>query len=345
MKIAVICFTGAGASTAHRLMEGLIKEGDLCEGYGKGQGLKPLTMSLADWTRKQFLEKDGIVFIGAMGIAVRSIAPCLKGKAEDPAVVVLDDEGRFSISVLSGHLGGANELTGRAARITGGQAVITTSTDIHGKFAVDLFAKRLGLAITELNKIKKVSAAVLRGETVGFFSDFPIEGKLPEELCSGREADISLFITLSNLPEEGKTDHLLRLIPKILILGIGCRKGTPVTAIRDGVSRVLKEHNISPLAIAGCASIDLKKEEEGICAFAAETGVPFYTYPAEVLDGIEGEFTSSPFVKQITGVDNVCERSALCCVKELGGGKLIVKKEAAAGVTVAAAVRDWKVMI
>ncbi|GLB30418.1 cobalt-precorrin 5A hydrolase [Lacrimispora amygdalina] len=345
MKIAVICFTGAGASTALRLMEGLIKEGDLCEGFGKGRGLKPLTSSLAEWTRKQFLEKDGIVFIGAMGIAVRSIAPCLKGKAVDPAVVVLDDEGRFSISVLSGHLGGANELTGRAARITGGQAVITTSTDIHGKFAVDLFAKRLGLSITELNKVKKVSAAVLRGEMVGFFSDFPIEGKLPEELCSGADADISLFVTLLNLPDAGKTDHLLRLVPKILILGIGCRKGTPVTAIRDGVSRVLEEHNLSPLAIAGCASIDLKKEEEGICAFAAETGVPFYTYPAEVLAGIEGEFTSSPFVKRITGVDNVCERAALCCVKELGGGKLIVKKEAAAGVTVAAAVRDWKVMI
>ncbi|MGC6175995.1 cobalt-precorrin 5A hydrolase [Lacrimispora sp. 38-1] len=345
MKIAVICFTEAGVSTALKLMEGLIKEGDICEGFGKGRGLKPLTSPLGEWTRKQFLEKDGIVFIGAMGIAVRSIAPCLKGKAVDPAVVVLDDEGRFSISVISGHLGGANELTGRAAKITGGQAVITTSTDIHGKFAVDLFAKRLGLAITELNKVKKVSAAVLRGETVGFFSDFPIEGKLPEELCPGADADISLFITLFNLPEEGNTDHLLRLVPKILILGIGCRKGTPVTAIRDGVSRVLKEHNLSPLAVAGCASIDLKKEEEGICAFAAETGVPFYTYPAEVLAGIEGEFTPSPFVKQITGVDNVCERAALCCVKELGGGKLIVKKEAAAGVTVAAAVRDWKVMI
>lgn len=345
MKIAVICFTEAGASTALKLIDGLLNEGDLCEGFGKWRGLKPLTSSLGEWTRNQFLEKDGIVFIGAMGIAVRSIAPCLKGKAVDPAVVVLDDEGKFSISVLSGHLGGANELTERAARITGGQAVITTSTDIHGKFAADLFAKRLGLAITELNKVKKVSAAVLRGETVGFFSDFPTEGKLPEELCSGTEADISLFITLTDLPEEGKKDHLLRLVPKILVLGIGCRKGTPVTAIRNGVSRVLKEHNLSPLAIAACASIDLKKEEEGICAFAADTGVPFYTYPAEVLAGIEGEFTPSPFVKQITGVDNVCERAAICCVKELGGGKLIVKKEAAAGVTVAAAVMDWKVML
>nr|WP_314460178.1 cobalt-precorrin 5A hydrolase [uncultured Clostridium sp.] len=345
MKIAVICFTEAGASTALKLMEGLLKEGDLCEGYGKGRGLKPLTSSLGEWTRNQFLEKEGIVFIGAMGIAVRSIAPYLKGKAVDPAVVVLDDEGRFCISVLSGHLGGANELTERAASITGGQAVITTATDIHGKFAVDLFAKRLGLAITELSKIKKVSAAVLRGETVGFFSDFPIEGMLPEELCPGSEADISLFITLTDPPEEGKSDHLLRLVPKILILGIGCRKGTPVTAIQEGVSRVLKEHKLSPLAIAGCASIDLKKEEEGICAFAADMGVPFYTYQAEVLAGIEGEFTPSPFVKQITGVDNVCERAALCCVKELGGGKLIVKKEAADGVTVAAAVRDWKVMI
>lgn len=345
MRIAVICFTQAGASTALKLMEGLLKEGDVCEGFGKGQGLLPLTSSLGEWTKEQFLEKDGIVFIGAMGIAVRSIAPYLKGKAVDPAVVVLDDEGRFCISVLSGHLGGANQLTERIAAVTGGQSVITTSTDIHGKFAADLFAKRLGLAITELNMVKKVSAAVLRGETVGFYSDFPIEGELPEELCLGAEADTGLFVTLTDLPEKGETDHLLRLIPKILILGIGCRKGTAVTAIRDGVARVLKEYNLSPLAIAGCASIDLKKEEAGLCEFAQDMGVPFYTYPAEVLAGMEGEFTPSPFVKQITGVDNVCERAALYCVKELGGGKLIVKKEAAAGVTVAAAVVDWKVMI
>ncbi|WP_097006239.1 cobalt-precorrin 5A hydrolase [Lacrimispora amygdalina] len=345
MKLAVICFTQAGARTACRLMEGLLKEGDLIEGYGKGQGLKPVTTSLGEWTKKQFLEKDGIVFIGAMGIAVRSIAPYLKGKAVDPAVVVLDDEGKFCISVLSGHLGGANELAGRAAAVTGGQAVITTATDVHGKFAADLFAKRMGLAITDLKKVKMVSAAVLREETVGFYSDFPIEGTLPEELCLEAEADTGLFITIKDLPEKGKTDHLLRLIPKIVILGIGCRKGTSVTAIRDGVSRVINKYHLSPLAIAGCASIDLKKEEEGICAFAAETGIPFYTYPAEILAETEGEFTPSPFVKQITGVDNVCERAALCCVKELGGGKLIVKKEVAAGVTVAAAVRDWKVKL
>lgn len=345
MRIAVICFTEAGASTAITLMEGLLKKGELCEGFGKGPGLKPLTSSLGEWTKEQFIDKDGIVFIGAMGIAVRSIAPYIKGKAVDPAVVVLDDQGRFSISVLSGHLGGANELAERSAQITGGQAVITTATDIHGKFAADLFAKRLGLAISELNMVKKVSAAVLRGETVGFHSDFPIDGRLPEELCLDAKADTGLYITIADSGEKGKTDHFLRLIPKILILGIGCRKNTSVTVIKDGVTSVLKEHNISSLAIAGCASIDLKKEEEGLCEFAREAGVPFYTYPAEILAGIHGDFTSSSFVKQITGVDNVCERAALCCVNELGGGKLIIKKEAAAGVTVAAAVLDWKVMI
>jgi cobalt-precorrin 5A hydrolase len=223
--------------------------------------------------------------------------------------------------------------------------VITTATDIHGKFAADLFAKRLGLAIPELKLVKNVSVAVLRGETVGFHSDFPIEGRLPEELSLGAKTDTGLYITLADSGEKGKTDHLLRLIPKILILGIGCRKGTAVTAIKDGVMGVLKEHNLSPLAMAGCASIDLKKEEEGLCTFARDMGIPFYTYPAEILAEIEGEFTSSSFVKQITGVDNVCERAALCCVKELGGGKLIIKKEAAVGVTVAAAVMDWKVMI
>jgi cobalt-precorrin 5A hydrolase len=345
MKLSLICFTEAGARLCMKLMAGLTSAGDECEGYGpSGKGLFPVTVSLKEWTKEQFDEKEGILFIGAAGIAVRAVAPFLQGKDKDPAVVVLDDLGRFSISLLSGHLGGANELANRAAEITGGQAVITTATDNHGKFAVDLFAKEQGLFITRLHKVKEISSAILKGEHVGFFSDFPVEGNLPEGLLRNQTGMADIYITIKDKLEEERRDSL-KLVPKIVVLGIGCRKGVAKQAITAAVDQVLKEWNLSEESLAVCASIDIKKEEAGICEFAALKGIPFVTYPAEVLCAAEGEFTSSSFVKQITGVDNVCERAATVCVKELGGGTLLVKKQALSGVTVAVAVRDWKVVL
>ncbi|MFR3729523.1 cobalt-precorrin 5A hydrolase [Lacrimispora sp.] len=345
MKISIICFTEAGAGLCRTLMAGLTKAGDECEGFGPdNKGLFPVQTSLREWTKEQFYKKEGIFFIGAAGIAVRAIAPFLKGKEKDPAVVVLDDMGRFSISLLSGHLGGANELANRAAKITGAQPVITTATDNHGKFAVDLFAKEHGLFITQIHKIKDISSAVLHGGTVGFYSDYPIEGNLPEELLINQPGTADLYITIKDKPEEERK-HSLRLVPRIVVLGIGCRKGVDEPTISAAVDQVLDQWNISKESLAVCASIDIKKEEAGICKFAAINGIPFVTYPADVLCAAKGEFSASSFVKQITGVDNVCERAATVCVKELGGGTLLVKKQAINGVTVAVAVRDWKVMV
>jgi cobalt-precorrin 5A hydrolase len=345
MKISLICFTQAGAGLCVRLMEGLSKSGDVCEGFGpEASGLLPMNAPLKEWTREQFDRKEGIVFIGATGIAVRAIAPYLKGKDKDPAVVVLDDLGRFSISLLSGHLGGANELATRAASLFGGQAVITTATDNHGRFAVDLFAKEQGLFITRLEKIKEISASLLKGDDVGFFSDFPVEGNLPEGLLKDVSANPSIYISINEHPGKERNDSLM-LIPKIVVLGIGCRKGVSFETIKSAVDQVLLDWNINKESIAVCASIDIKKEEPGICEFAAHYGVPFVTYPAEVLSKAKGKFSSSPFVKQVTGVDNVCERAAIVCAEEMGGGKLLIKKQPCQGVAVAAAIRDWKVKI
>lgn len=345
MKISLVCFTRAGAGLCVRLMEGLSKSGDVCEGFGpEGSPLLPMNAPLKDWTGDQFERKEGIVFIGATGIAVRAIAPYLKGKDKDPAVVVLDDLGRFSISLLSGHLGGANELAARAASISGGQTVITTATDNHGRFAVDLFAKEHGLFISRLEGIKDISSSLLNGHDVGFFSDFPIEGKLPKGLCKDGPFSPSVYISIKDRLEGEWKDSLL-LVPKIAVLGIGCRKGVSFDAIKSAVDQVLFDWNIKKESLAVCASIDIKKEEPGICQLAAFYGIPFVTYPAEVLSKAKGEFSSSSFVKQITGVDNVCERAAITCVEEMGGGKLLIKKQPHHGVTVALAVRDWKVEI
>ncbi len=354
MKLSVICFTEAGARLCVKLVKEFLKSGQPCEGYGPetllkscpdGNLLNPVSTSLSQWTGEQFSQKEGIVFIGAAGIAVRAIAPYIKSKAEDPAVVVMDDMGRFSISLLSGHLGGANELAERLAEMAGGQAVITTATDIHGRFAVDLFAKEQGLVITELKKIKEISSAILKGENVGFHCDFPVSGELPSGLIQGEACRTNLWITIKEGSRDEVLKESLKLVPRILVLGIGCRKGVPAETIEKVVDRAFKEWNLSFEGLSACASIDIKKEEQGICQFASAKGVPFYTYPAEVLAKTEGEFSSSSFVKQVTGVDNVCERAALTCVKELGGGKLLVRKQAAEGVTAAVAVRDWKVSL
>lgn len=354
MKLSIICFTEAGARLSVKLVKELLKAGQPCEAYGwsglikscpDGDLMIPVSTSLSEWTKEQFLQKEGIVFVGAAGIAVRAIAPFLKSKAEDPAVVVMDDMGRFSISLLSGHLGGANELAEQLAGMAGGQAVITTATDIHGSFAVDLFAKKQGLVITELKKVKTISSAILKGENVGFHCDFPVSGKFPSGLIPGEACNANLWITIKEKAKEEPLKSSLKLVPRLLVLGVGCRKGVPAKTIEKVLDRFFKEWNLSPEALRACASIDLKKEEEGICRFAASKGIPFYTYPAKVLEETEGEFSSSSFVKKVTGVDNVCERAALTCVKELGGGKLMVKKQAADGVTAAIAIRDWKVQL
>lgn len=143
---------------------------------------KPIDSSLRDWTGRRFAESDAIIFIGACGIAVRSIAPFVSSKKTDPAVVVIDEQGKFAISLLSGHIGGANELTEEISNLLHATPVITTATDINNKFAVDVFAKTNGCYISDMTMAKEISAALVNGNSVGFASDFPWVGEIPKEL-------------------------------------------------------------------------------------------------------------------------------------------------------------------
>lgn len=362
MKLSLICFTGAGTALCARLVRELSFRGHQCRGFAlekflnplhEANGLEPLKTTLSEWTKAQFETRDGIIFIGAAGIAVRAVAPWVKDKRTDPAVVVMDDAGRFSISLLSGHFGGANELAGETAGITGGTAVITTATDIHGRFAVDEFAKAQGLWLSDRKAAKAVSADVLAGEPVGFFCDFPAEGAVPEGFTQRESCKRNVWITVKRHPEEGdllplflpEDGEILRLVPRNVILGIGCRRGTEKKAVEDAVEAALARWNIERMSVAAAASIDLKKDEEGLTAFTEEWGLDFKTYPASRLMEAAGKFTASSFVQEVTGADNVCERAAVCLAMELGGGRLIRGKQAEGGVTVAAAVRDWKVKL
>ena len=326
MKTAVISFTERGYALALRRAEAL---------GGTAERLSP-PPSLAEWTKAAFERADAIVFVGAAGIAVRAIAPYVRSKDKDPAVVVVDEAGRFAIPVLSGHLGGANDLARRISALIGAIPVITTATDVNGVFAVDEWAKRQNCVVAEVPRIKTISGPLLARKTVRFFSRWEIAGEVPAgiELSGPEDCDAALTVWQ-------EAEDALHLVPRILVLGIGCRKGTPASAIEEAVRRVLAENRLRPEAVAKICSIDLKAEEEGLIACAADFGVPFETFTAAELEAVPGDFTPSAFVSSVTGVDNVCERSAV-----LGsGGRLIVKKTAGGGVTVAAALMpyapDW----
>ena len=184
--------------------------------------------------------------------------------------------------------------------------------------------------------IKYISGALLRGDTVGLRSAFPVDGLLPAHIDTKTAAESGFVIGFDT--EVQPFPHTLHLVPRVISLGIGCRKGTDEETIRAAVNEALAAHGIDRRAVKCAASIDLKAEEEGLLAYCRSEGLSAEFYTADELRAVRGEFTPSEFVKSITGVDNVCERAAL-----RNAETLLVKKTARSGVTVAAAAEHWEV--
>ena len=221
--------------------------------------------------------------------------------------------------------------------------MITTATDVNGKFAVDVFAKKQGLHLGSLKEAKQVSADILDEKQVGVLSEFPVEGSVPEELTilkDGEPFDGKTGMVISLNEEKTPFVHTLHLVSRIVTLGLGCRKGKPEEEIEEAVFSLLQRNHLSIHSVKQVSSIDLKKEEPGILAFCQKYQLPFVTYSAEELLQVKGEFSASEFVKSITGVDNVCERSALLAS---GYGTMIQKKSAGNGVTAALCLEKWSV--
>lgn len=313
MSTGILCFSRKGEELSRRIV-GSLGQGSISR-CGKGE--------LASWTRQHFETDDLLIYVGACGIAVRAIAPYVASKTADPAVLVVDETGKYVISLLSGHLGGANAWCSAVASAIGAEPVITTATDRNGVFAVDEWARQHGFVVRNTHKIVEISSALLAGKTVEIHSDFPICGELPEGVVPGEKG---FFV--SCFAGEG-----LRVIPRILTLGIGCRKGISEEKVEAAYDRMLALSGICPEAICKICSVDLKAEEPGLMALAERLGIPFECFSSQQLRQVPGEFSASPFVQSVVGVDNVCERSAV-----LGsGGKLIMKKQVLDGVTMALA--------
>ncbi len=327
--IHIIAFSSKGCELALKISEGLEEENIVfSKTTGNSEGTIPVDMPLSRWARSSFLEANGIIFVGATGIAVRAIAPHVKNKAKDPAVVCIDELGKFSISLLSGHLGGANNLARKVSTITGAVPVISTATDLNKKFSVDTFASTKNMVISDMVIAKEISAAVLENKKIGFKSDYPYSGKLPENLTESQE-EYGIYVTSSNKSVFEKT---LRLIPKNLILGIGCRRDTSKDTIDSVVRKVLSDNDISIEGVRLIASIDLKSDEKGILEFSDSLDVPFVFFPAKKLNTLRGTFSKSDFVLKTTGVDCVSERAAMLPSAK---GELIIRKTGLDGVTVA----------
>lgn len=333
MKGAIFAFSRQGCQTARNIMAaclGVTWQSYTMERFCEAD-FAPITPKCYG---DCFASSELLVFVGSCGIAVRKIAPFVHDKRTDPAVICVDELGTFVIPLLSGHIGGANAFARKLADSLHATPVITTATDINRKFSVDTWATENGCTISSMKLAKAVSAAILERD-IPLKSDFSVTGSLPNGVIFGETGNLGIYLTATNAEP---FENTLRLIPKVLHLGIGCRRGTEKEAIERAVTQVFKENGLDFRAVQSAASIDLKKDEEGLLSFCEEQNIPIRFYTAEELEALPGEFTPSPFVRKVTGVDNVCERAAL-----IGADHLIVKKTACHGVTVAVATEKWEV--
>lgn len=335
MNIRIISFTDRGRGVSQTLAAAL--SAHTVQQYAKADGFLPYA-SVRAFAQEAMQQADAVVFVGAAGIAVRAIAPFVHSKDTDPAVLVIDENGNFVISLLSGHIGGANAWTRRLADILHAIPVITTATDGRGVFAADSWAVQHGCAVKDIREIQYVSGALLRGERVGLRSDFPIVGALPDGVQTDTSHDCGMLISVRE-PEQPPFAHTLHVVPRVVHIGVGCKKQTDPCALRTWTEGILRELRIVPQAIASVSSIDLKREEAAVLALAQAWRVPVHFYSAQQLEQVTGDFPRSDFVRRITGTDNVCQRAA---AKASENGSCLLAKTAKDGMTVSIYAKEWR---
>lgn len=336
MKIAVFAYTRRGCATARKIMACFPE-----------YEIKAYTIKRFEETGFLLIEKpseqfygelfrltDAMIFVSSCGIAVREIAPHIKDKCTDPAVICIDESGKYVIPLLAGHIGGANRIAREIAKLIYAVPVITTATDVNCKFSVDAWAAQQDFVIDDMSLAKAVSATILE-KNIPLTSGLEICGEYPNGVEYAETGELGIYI---GWKKKFPYERTLRIIPRLLHLGIGCRKGITASAVENAISSVLNRYNIDRRAIKTAASIDIKSEENGLLEYCGKNGLQIRFYTADELRSLKGDFTASEFVESITGVDNVCERAAL-----YGAKKLIVKKTAVNGVTVALAAEDTEV--
>lgn len=318
--LAIIALTDGGRRMAAALAPQL-----------QARVIDPRPLGLAQTLAESWGRHDAFILIMATGIAVRSIAPLLRDKRTDPGVVVMDEAGRFAVSLISGHLGGANALAQQVASLTKGQAVITTASDTLGLTAIDLWARHHALSLVHGSLTTASAILVNRGRLL-VFTD--LAGDLPpdfEGVASPQAAE--LIISNRLLPSSSHRQTVL--CPRNLVMGIGCNRGTSIEQIEQAARDTCRQHGLMFEAVERLASIDLKQDEPGLLQFAARHGLDIQWYNADSLNSVSG-VTPSPAAKKATGAQAVAEPAALLAAQT---DTLLIRKTKWKDVTIAVSER------
>lgn len=348
MNLAIIAITRNGAQLGARLQaarpRGQLFVLDRFAGAA-GEMATPFSGELKELVARVWRSFDGFAFIMATGIVVRMVAPHLSGKQRDPAVVVLDEAGRFAVSLLAGHLGGANRLAVELAAACDGTPVITTATDVNGLTAWDEAARQAGLRVEPVAHIKNLNSLLLeggrialvdrRGRVTPFFANTPgveVHTNFAAALQSG--ATGLVFVTHRLLPDLDRRPNLLALRPPDLVVGIGCNRGTGADEIEATVTRELGRAFLAFASVGRLASVQEKVDEAGLLEFAARHALPLDVYPAAALNTVIAPSPASPHALAAVGAKGVCEPAAILAA---AGGPLLITKKKSGNVTIAVA--------
>ncbi|MCL5256276.1 MAG: cobalt-precorrin 5A hydrolase [Chloroflexi bacterium] len=353
-RIAIITVTRNGALLGARLQSALVASDLLVQAkFNQLAGTAQVYDSLKGAVETAFREYDGLVMFLALGATIRLIAPHLSDKRSDPAVVVVDEQGRFAISVLSGHIGGGNALAARVANLLGAQPVITTASDSAQTISVDLLGRQFGWRIEDPSNVTRVSAAIVNGEQVAVLQEAGEEGwwtkyrPLPPNVLLLSSLDEvrrfpgwALLVT-DRLFEARDSVLLERSVvyrPRSLAVGIGCNRGTPASEIEQAVEETLGGAGLSKGSIRVVATVELKKDEAGILEYCEKFGHQLQFFSKHELDGIANLPNRSDEVRQHIGISGVCEPAAILAGR---AGKLVAPKRKSRNVTVAVARIDF----
>lgn len=357
MKAALLALTDRGMITTQRIGDGLpATSSPEFFIHEKAFGLNEKLTKIANRNNLHVFKRLGdvvpgiwqeyplLIFVMAAGIVVRQIAPLIERKDRDPAVLVLDEEGRFVISLLSGHLGGANSWATEIARQLGAQAVITTATDGRGLVAPDEYARRNGWKVDPVNHLPVVNRLLLEQGFLNVWTSYPLKPEHPWLKDShyhfvSENEKAKANIIFDAFPNTAIKEDCLYLIPPVLSVGVGCRRGVSSETILAKITAAVEQIGASLKAISGIYSIDLKSDEPGLIEAAKYLRVPFRTFRADELQAVneQEQLSRSNFVNEKIGVDGVCEAASLLGAHK---GRLILPKIMGQGVTVAISVEN-----
>ena len=322
MKIAILAITAGGSTLASNLATQLPGA---------------TVLEIKDKVRRTLAEAwphyDAFICVMAAGIVVRALAPLVEDKKTDPAVLVVDELGHFTISLLAGHLGGANDLARQVAKLTGGQAVITTASDVLGHTALDIWARDHGFVVGDRERLTAAMAILVNTGRLQVYYDIDIP-ELPVDFMKIADPAQADLIVSFRAKVKGHRPHLH---PCNLVAGVGCNRGTPASAFSAAFHDLCEKQNLAPASFRNLASIDLKNDEKGLLEFANQNRYAIDFYDKDTLNSVP-DLTASPAVLKATGAQGVAEPAAIL---SSSSGQLIIGKQKWQDVTIAVARAPW----